>query len=307
MPLTLSYSSLGTFLSCPRRFMYTKCSGLELERRNSAASLIGTAIHESFQYYLITRDFDKSLKLLMMKYPLKLKKAMSGKYHFLTAFNILKELVKWYEESGYDLLYINGKPAVEFMVDTKYQLNGTKFLKELNWLGFIDAIFIDRETGELIICDIKTSSTTSSPEEDNVKYSLSPQTVEYVTNVLNLLGYSQNEVREVISTVKVLYLVCRFNGLEYEVSPLYFSKDPSCIDNLENGIRQLVDCIERNQEDSSKYYRSGSCISFGQVCPFFELCSNGVDYPISINNTQEEKKNPFNTKQINKTILINHN
>lgn len=305
MTLTLSYSSMNTFLSCPKKFIYQKCSELQTEKRNSAASLIGTSIHESFQYYLITKNSTNAIKLLMMKYPIKLKKAMSGKYHFLAAYKILVSLIKWYEESGLDLLYINDKPAVEFMVQTQYEIEGAKFLKLLNWLGFIDAIFIDKNTGELIICDIKTSSTTSTPEEDNIKYSLSPQTVEYVTNVLNLLGYSQEEAKQVISSVKVLYLVCHFNNYQYEVSPIYFNKDESCVTNLENGIKQLVNTIEYCKDDSSKYYSSGNCVSFAQVCPFFELCSQGINYPIKINEGETEKKNPFNTKLIKKKLKLN--
>ena len=76
--ISISYSSLGSFGSCPMRFVLTKCSNFEVPRRSSAASLIGTAVHEAFQFYLITRNLDGAVKVLMLKYPIKLKKAMQG-------------------------------------------------------------------------------------------------------------------------------------------------------------------------------------------------------------------------------------
>ena len=54
--ISISYSSLGSFGSCPMRFVLSKCSNFEVPRRSSAASLIGTAVHEAFQFYLITRN-----------------------------------------------------------------------------------------------------------------------------------------------------------------------------------------------------------------------------------------------------------
>ena len=226
--ISISYSSLGSFGSCPMRFVLTKCSNFEVPRHSSAASLIGTAVHEAFQFYLITRNLDGAVKVLMLKYPIKLKKAMQGNYHFLTAYRILRELVNWFENSNYDLLYINEKPAIEFKVDTTYLIAHTKAprkvtLDKVNYIGFIDAVFIDRTTGEIIVCDIKTSSTTSSEEEEISKYALSPQTVEYVTNILNLLGFDQQESTSLISSIKVLYLICRFKGTECAINPLYLS------------------------------------------------------------------------------------
>ena len=50
--ISISYSSLDSFGSCPMRFVLTKCSNFEVPRRSSAASLIGTAVHEAFQFYL---------------------------------------------------------------------------------------------------------------------------------------------------------------------------------------------------------------------------------------------------------------
>ena len=301
--LSLSYSSLNQFNSCPAKFMLSKCSDLPNERRNSAAALIGTAVHESFQYYLITNSFEGALKLLMMKYPVKLKKACTGKYHFLTAFTILKKLVAWYGESGLELVYVNGLPAVEFFVNTEYSVPDAKVLKRFKYVGFIDVIFRDKASGALIVCDIKTSSTTVSSEEEYSKYALSPQTVEYVSNVLSLMGYSAEEVREVINSVQVLYLICRFNGTECDVAPLYFKKTAECIDNLTGGIRNVIRTIEYSGWSLSKYFKSGNCASFGQQCPFFQLCLSNTNVPLAI-QPQPLRKNPFNTKTISKTIYL---
>ena len=100
--ISISYSSLGSFGSCPMRFVLTKCSNFEVPRHSSAASLIGTAVHEAFQFYLITRNLDGAVKVLMLKYPIKLKKAMQGNYHFLTAYRILRDLHNSFENSNYD-------------------------------------------------------------------------------------------------------------------------------------------------------------------------------------------------------------
>lgn len=313
----LSNSSLNQFYSCPTKFALTKLSSLPAgERRNSAASLIGTAIHEAFQYYLIYGVYTDALKVLILKYPMKLKKAMTGKYHFLTAVKLLEGLVKWYMESGLELLYINEKPAIEFKINTIYEISNWDYADPsidestsstfFEFIGFIDAIFVRKETGELVVCDIKTSSTTTSIEEDYVKYSLSPQTVEYVANLLNLLGYSQEDAQKVISSITVLYLVARFNGTEYEVSPLEFCKKANDITNLENGIRFLLKTIKQNGTDSLNYYRSGNCKNFGTQCEFFDLCSTCQSIPLLEGNREEPviNKDAYQSKTIRKEIRL---
>lgn len=309
--ISISYSSLGSFGSCPMRFVLTKCSNFEVPRRSSAASLIGTAVHEAFQFYLITRSFDGAIKVLMLKYPIKLKKAMQGNYHFLTAYRILRELVNWFEQGTYDLLYINEKPAIEFKVDTTYLIEHTDKLRgnreveldEVNYIGFIDAIFIDRSTGEIVVCDIKTSSTTSSEEEEISKYALSPQTVEYVTNILNLLGFDQQEAASLISSIKVLYLICRFKGTEYAINPLFLSKTPECVDNLMNGLRQVVRLIESNGLSTAAYYKSGNCVSYGTRCPFFEWCQSGAVCQLTLQQAEDPRR-AYSTKKIIKVLEV---
>lgn len=306
--ISISYSSLGSFGSCPMRFVLTKCSNFEVPRHSSAASLIGTAVHEAFQFYLITRNLDGAVKVLMLKYPIKLKKAMQGNYHFLTAYRILRELVNWFEKSNYDLLYINEKPAIEFKVDTTYLIAHTKAprkvtLDKVNYIGFIDAIFIDRSTGEIIVCDIKTSSTTSSEEEEISKYALSPQTVEYVTNILNLLGFDQQESTSLISSIKVLYLICRFKGTECAINPLFLSKTPECVDNLMNGLRQVVRLIESNGLSTAAYYKSGNCVSYGNRCPFFEWCQSGAECQLTLQQAEDPRK-AYSTKKIYKVLGV---
>lgn len=312
--ISISYSSLGSFGSCPMRFVLTKCSNFEVPRHSSAASLIGTAVHEAFQFYLITRNLDGAVKVLMLKYPIKLKKAMQGNYHFLTAYRILRELVNWFENSNYDLLYINEKPAIEFKVDTTYLIAHTdKYdkvqaarkvtLDKVNYIGFIDAIFIDRSTGEIIVCDIKTSSTTSSEEEEISKYALSPQTVEYVTNILNLLGFDQQESTSLISSIKVLYLICRFKGTECAINPLFLSKTPECVDNLMNGLRQVVRLIESNGLSSAAYYKSGNCVIYGNRCPFFEWCQSGAECQLTLQQAEDPRK-AYSTKKIYKVLGV---
>lgn len=313
--ISISYSSLGSFGSCPMRFVLSKCSNFEVPRRSSAASLIGTAIHEAFQFYLITRSFDGAIKVLMLKYPIKLKKAMQGNYHFLTAYRILRALVNWFENSNYDLLYINEKPAIEFKVDTTYLIVHTDkhnnvapaprkvTLDKVNYIGFIDAIFIDRSTGEIVVCDIKTSSTTSSEEEELSKYALSPQTVEYVTNILNLLGFDQQEAASLISSIKVLYLICRFKGTEYAINPLFLSKTPECVDNLMNGLRQVVRLIESNGLSTANYYKSGNCVTYGNRCPFFEWCQSGAVCQLTLQQAEDPRR-AYSTKKIIKLLEV---
>lgn len=311
--ISISYSSLGSFGSCPMRFVLSKCSNFEVPRRSSAASLIGTAVHEAFQFYLITRNLDGAIKVLMLKYPIKLKKAMQGNYHFLTAYRILRELVNWFEQGTYDLLYINEKPAIEFKVDTTYLIEHTDKLRsngsreveldEVNYIGFIDAIFIDRSTGEIVVCDIKTSSTTSSEEEEISKYALSPQTVEYVTNILNLLGFDQQESTSLISSIKVLYLICRFKGTEYAINPLFLSKTPECVDNLMNGLRQVVRLIESNGLSTAAYYKSGNCVTYGNRCPFFEWCQSGAVCQLTLQQAEDPRR-AYSTKKIIKVLEV---
>lgn len=306
----LSYSSINVFHSCPTKFMLQKFADLPLKHNNSTATLIGTAMHEAFQTYLVTGKFENAIKVLILKYPHKLKKAKSGKYHILDAYYLLTELKLWYDNSGLELLEINGKPAVEFRIDTKYKIVGGKTLKGFNYIGYIDAIFREKATNSIVICDIKTTSTTNSMEEEIVKYQLSPQTVEYASNILALFGVPDEQISSYIRHVKILYLVARFAGLDNAVVPLWFAKQASDVNNLSTTIEDIVNEIDRKGFAINRYFKSGACSSFGQICPFFPICSGSVpksEMPAirSISpQLSDDRANHFNTKTIDKTIYL---
>ena len=255
----LSYSSLLTLHSCPRRFQLDKLqSESAAEDPESSVTfafghLVGEGIQMCFEGFSLPeiqfRLFCNWKPDLLAENP------KQNKSFYLALFAVEKFYIMYKSGymSDYELVYWEGKPATElsFRITTP---DGFKYR------GFVDCVLRHKETGEILVLELKTTSSTN----------LNPATYK---NSAQAIGYSVvlDVLFPELSSYQVLYLV--YTTKNYEYNPLPFEKS-----YLQRAlwIRELLLDIEtiKLYEGAGVYpMRGESCYDFYRECKYYGLCT----------------------------------
>lgn len=259
----LSYSSLLNLHSCPRRFQLNKLQA-EVDQEDLDASItfafghtVGYGIQLAMEGYT---EFEILFKLFCAWKPdLLAENPKQNKSFFLAVFAVQKFLAL--REAGflsdYELVYWNGKPACELSFRVT-------LLDGFRYRGFVDVVLRSKVTGEVIVLELKTTSSTN----------LNPATYK---NSAQAIGYSivLDVLFPGLSSYQVLYLV--YTTKNYEYNPLPFEKS-----YLQRAlwIRELLLDIEtlKMYEEAGVYPMHGeSCYSFYRECEYLSLCTLSTD------------------------------
>lgn len=264
--IEVSYSSLGTFGNCPRRFAYTKM--LRRERSvfdDSLASACGRALHAGIQGYFTHRNADQAIVDLMMEYPFdefEEKPEYSLEACILTLQKALDSDLFDYELVHIDMLDGEGaQPAVE--VPILIELFMPVYDVTIHYRGYVDLILRDPITGRFMIWDIKTT-TKRNLGGFGEKYQYDYQNLGYGL-VLNTLYGDQPEFTTGIFGVVIDH------------------KEPTILEpthrrtgkDVEEFIRWLAhesDQICRMQELRWFPRQPRACKAFNRLCSFHEHC-----------------------------------
>jgi hypothetical protein len=270
----LSYSSLLTAHSCPRKF--------ELERKNSVTEssesldesitfsyghVVGLGIQLALENHPLEEIIWKCF--LTWKPELFAENSKQNK-SFASAIYAVEKFIAL-RASGYlqdySLVIYNDKPACElsFLITLP---NGYKYR------GFVDAVLRHNLTGEVVVLECKTSSATS----------VNPATYK---NSAQAIGYSivLDAIFPELSSYRVLYLVYSSKQLQYE----QFNFPKSYLQRA-RWIRELVlDTEILSLYNANDLYpmRGESCFSFMRECKYLGLCQMSTDKLVSP-ITQEE-------------------
>lgn len=261
----LSYSSLLTLHSCPRKFqLYRLRSTFRAEESIKSTvtfafgHVVGTGIAEIFQGVPV----DQVIWNMFLGWHTdlasrddKLDKSI------YTAIFAIQRLVAM-REAGflkeYELVYYQGKPATElsFAID---------FPDGFRLRGFVDAVLRHKTTGAVIVLECKTTGAVT----------LNPATYK---NSSQAIGYSVvlDVIYPELSAYEVLYLVYQTKSKEY--TPIPFEKS-----YLQRAlwIQELLLDIEsiKMYEDAEVYpMRGESCFSFFRECEYFNTCQLSTKY-----------------------------
>lgn len=273
---TLSYSAIQSFLSCPRKLILTKWNtDVERNRFGSAATLIGEAFHEGIQSYFHyktklteTEARERALVVFLMRYPIKLKKAQGGNYGLYPMIDVLLRTFDFLYASGYELVYIDGKPAIEWNIETEIIWDKLKWTKP-SLGGLIDLILRDPSTGELVVVDIKSTTWVKTSDDIEPMYALSLQTIEYARSLVTLLGIDPDT-----TLLRVGYLVIALQGVNSEIHYRTFYKTKDDLDYYANVVKQVALYIDNYYDKPQWAMRNSSnCKQFGGQCEYFELCT----------------------------------
>lgn len=257
----LSYSSLLTLHSCPRRHQLYKLNSEQDEVKEGDTSpitfafghVVGDGIQRVFQgeseeaiIWKMFCDWDIDLESRNDKQAKNFYLAVAAIQRFIS-------LRKNGFLDDYELVYHNGKPACELGFRITFP-DGFKLR------GFVDAVLRHKTTGEILVLECKTSSATSI---NGATYKNSAQAVGYSV-VLDVLFPE-------LSSYSVLYLVYKTKDLSYE--PLRFNKS-----FLQRAlwIQELLLDIEtiKLYEQAGVYpMRGESCFTFFRECEYYNLCT----------------------------------
>jgi hypothetical protein len=259
----LSYSSLLQLHKCPRKFQLYRLNATEDEMSNEASInqnvtfAYGHVVGEGIQQVMEGRNETAILfnAFLGWHADLEDRNEKQNKSFYLAVAAIQRFIslrANGFLED-YELLHYNGKPATE--LSFRIRLPGGYLMR-----GSVDAVLRHRITGEVLILECKTSSTTNL---NAATFKNSSQAVGYSV-ILDVICPG-------LSSYKVLYLVYLTKTMDYEQLP--FTK--SYLQRA-TWIQELLLDVETIQlyERTGVYpMRGESCFDFFRECEYLQVCS----------------------------------
>ena len=276
--LNLSYSSLLTLHTCPRKYQLYKLNSKVEEAEDVPGSITfayGHFVGSGIQGILEGKTYQQILWEQFLAWDIDLL-ADNPKQNksFWGAAIAIQQFASMYENDyldGYELVYYQGKPACElsFVIhlpdDFKYR-------------GFVDAVLRHKVTGEVLVLECKTTNATAV---NPAQYKNSAQAIGY-SIVLDALFPE-------LSSYKVLYLVYQTKSESYVQLPFdksYYSRAL--------WIRELLLDIEmiKLYEDTDQTYpmHGESCYSFFRECEYLQLCTLSTERLVTKLTVEQHEK-----------------
>lgn len=257
----LSYSSLLTLHSCPRKFQLSKLSAKEnLPAAGDTSSLTfayGHAVGTGLQDVLLGKTKQQIYFEMFLSWNVDLaEENIKQNKSFWLAMIAIERFISMREMGflqDYELLTYNGRPAVELGFRIIFP-DGFMFR------GFVDAVLRHKVTGKIVVLENKTSSSTNL---NNATFKNSAQAVGYSV-VLSTLFPELTEY-------SVIYLIYLTKNLEYET--LIFEKS---LKQRALWIRELlldVETIKLYNGSGVFPMRGESCYSYYRECEYLGICT----------------------------------
>jgi hypothetical protein len=275
--LRVSYSSLGTFSSCPRKFEFQKLYPRLARDGDSFAADVGSALHAGYQDFLIHGDEDRATWALMESYPYRGEFEQSNDYRSLEAcISTLDAMMGKHEIREYELAQIKKPdgstvPAIEVPFEIEFRglaIEPCESLPHgatLSVIGYIDAIMKNHLTGLYRTFDIKT--TRMSLHDSTPKYQFDSQQVPY--------GIVVDHVAQgAIESFEVLYFECYIDLMNPRVDLYPFMK--SEVDVQEWLTNKLMQFQRLKQMAEGNYFprTDNGCLSYNRGCRYLDACGS---------------------------------
>lgn len=257
----LSYSSLLTLHTCPRKFeLYKKRTEHRAEESETSTitfsfgHVIGEAIQlaltPGISYEQIVFKMFTTWHADLFSYDEK------GAKSFWDAMIALKRFISLREGGflqDYELVFYQGKPACEL----SFCIN---FPDGFRYRGYVDAVLRHITSGEVLVLECKTTGSKS----------LSPTTYK---NSAQAIGYSivLDAIFEHLSSYQVLYLIYQTQSREYTTIPFIKTYLQRAL-----WIQELLLDIETIKlYEAAQVYpmRGESCYNFFHDCEYLASCT----------------------------------
>jgi PD-(D/E)XK nuclease superfamily len=276
----LSYSSLLTLHSCPRKFQLNRLRSThrtEEDQRSSITFAYGHVVGEAIQLALDNRSEAEIIwRMFLMWHTDLLARDDKGNKSFWEAVTALQRFQALRDQgflNEYELVYFDGRPAIElsFAIDLP---DGFRLR------GFVDAVLRNKINGKILVLECKTTGSAT----------VNPATYK---NSAQAIGYSivLDHLFPEMSSYEVLYLIYTTKDREY--NPIPFTKT-----YLQRAlwIRELLLDVETIKlYEAAEVYpmRGESCFSFFRECEFFQTCTLSTGYLTKPCTPEEEDKTEY--------------
>lgn len=276
----LSYSSLLTLHSCPRKFQLNRLrstSRTEEDQKSSITFAYGHVVGEAIQLALDNRRKEEIIWSMFLTWHTDLlARDDKGNKSFWEAITALERFISLREQgflAEYKLVYYQDRPACELSFCIELP-DGFRFR------GFVDAVLQHIVSGKILVLECKTTSSST----------LNPATYK---NSAQAIGYSivLDHLFPEMSSYEVLYLIYTTKNREY--NPVPFTKTYM---QRALWIRELlldVDMIKIY--DAAEVYpmRGESCFNFFRECQFFQTCTLSTGHLTKSCTAEEEDRTEY--------------
>lgn len=272
----LSYSSLLTLHSCPRKFQLYRLRTTHRTEESISSTItfsFGHVVGEAIANVLEGKSENEILFNMFLgwhspsihDHDVRLDKSLwtaiiaIQKFISLRAAGFLGE---------YELVQYNNRPACEL----SFCIN---FPDGFRLRGFVDAVLRHKISGKIVVLECKTTGAVT----------LNPATYK---NSSQAIGYSivLDHIFPELSSYEVVYLIYQTKGKEYTAIPFVKTFLQRAL-----WIRELLLDIEtvKMYESAGVYpMRGESCLSFGRECEYYNVCTLSTEY-LTKKCTEEER------------------
>lgn len=276
----LSYSSLLTLHTCPRKFQLQKLRTTQRAEDSLKSTItfsFGHVVGEGIALALEGRSESEVMFAMFLSWHSpsifdhdeKMDKSLWSAIIAIKRFFVLKDSIL----KDYELVYYQDKPATELSF-------AISFPDGFRLRGFVDAVLRHRTTGEVMVLECKTTGSAT----------VNPATYK---NSAQAIGYSivLDHIYPELSSYKVLYLVYATKAGEY--IPIPFTKT-----YLQRAlwIRELLLDIEtiKMYADAEIFpMRGESCYNFFRECEYINTCSLSTEHLSKPCTPEQEDKTEY--------------
>ena len=256
----LSYSSLLTLHSCPRKYeLYKKRATAAAESETSTITFaFGHIVGEAIQLALTPGiSEDQIIWKIFLTWHADLfasdEKSCKSFWDGVVALKRFMSLREAGLLADYELVYFQGKPACEL----SFCIN---FPDSFRYRGHVDAVLRNTITGEILVLECKTTGSAT----------ISPSTYK---NSAQAIGYSivLDAIFADLSSYQVLYLVYQTKSREFTQIPFHKTYLQRAL-----WIRELLLDIEmiKMYEEAQVYPMHGeNCYTFFRDCEYLNTCT----------------------------------
>ena len=272
----LSYSSLLSLHSCPRKFQLYKLGAVpdSIEAEDAPRSVtfaFGHAVGVGVQSTLQNKSREEVLWDMFLAWDADFlgEDTKRGKSFFEAVIAIEQFIsLRGTLLADYDLVVYEGKDAVELSFVIHCPL-GYKYR------GFVDAVLQHRETGEVMVLEVKT---TGSRSVDVAQYKNSAQAIGYSIVLDHLFPE--------LSSYRVQYLPYLTKSREF--LSMHFNKSYTQRAEWIRDLMMDINIIEAYEEADLYPMRGESCYNYFRPCEYFGSCTLSTQYNTKKLTPEEE-------------------
>lgn len=268
-----SHSMSGLLDSCARKWEFRNLYQHASFEEGFAAE-VGKAMHASFQDWMLNRDEEHAIWILMETYPwhlaiLQKRNTRSCEVCYATLMKLI-HMVRFDEYELVQIKCMDGetRPGIEvpFRINiTDFSLSDTKHIPAY-YRGQVDFILYSRRENNYVVVDLK--STIYDLADYSPMYAYSDQCLPYGLVLERLLGH------DLSGGFAVQYIVAKLDLEDPKVLIYTFQKDRADIEDWARGLMVRLNLLKFYANMGWFPRNSHACISFKSKCRYFEPCQS---------------------------------